>query len=82
MSVTIHTRPPTFDGHKFLVRVPFGVFLDYMERSWSLESDHMLLNEIGAHILVEKLIITTSVLIVGCVDVRSYVLKWPLHGRL
>ena len=26
---------------------------------------------IGAHILVEKLIVTTSVLIVGCVDVRS-----------
>ena len=37
---------------------------------------------IGAHILVEKLIVTTSVLIVGCVDVRSCVLKWPLHGRL
>ena len=38
--------------------------------------------EIGAHILVEKLIFTTSVLIVGCLDVRSCVLKWPLHGRL
>ena len=37
---------------------------------------------IGAHILVEKLIVTTSVLIVGCVDVRSCVLKWLLHGKL
>ena len=37
---------------------------------------------IGAHILVEKFIVTTSMLIVGCVDVRSYVLKWSLHGRL
>ena len=37
---------------------------------------------ICAHILVEKLIVTTSVLIIGRVDVRSYVLKWPLHGRL
>ena len=31
--------------------------------------------EIGAHILVEKFIVTISVLIVGCVDLRSYVLK-------
>ena len=38
--------------------------------------------EIGAHIRVEKFIVITSVLIVGCVDVRSCVLKWPLHGRL
>ena len=38
--------------------------------------------EICAHILVEKLIVTISVLIVSCVDVRSCVLKWPLHGRL
>ena len=37
---------------------------------------------IGTHIHVEKLIVTTSVLIVGCVDVRNCVLKWPLHGRL
>ena len=38
---------------------------------------------IGTHTLVEKiLIVRTSVLIVGCVDVRSCVLKWPLHGRL
>ena len=38
--------------------------------------------EIGDQILVEKLIVTISVLIVGRVDVRSCVLKWPLHGRL
>ena len=53
-----------------------------MERYWSLESEHMISMEIGSQILVEKLIVTTSVLIVGCVDVRSCVLKWPLHGRL
>ena len=34
--------------------------------------------EIGANIFVEKFIVTTSVLIVGCMDVRSCVLKWPL----
>ena len=38
--------------------------------------------EIGAQILVEKLIVTTNVLIIGCVDMRSCVLKWLLHGRL
>ena len=38
--------------------------------------------EIGAHMPVGKLIISTSVLIVGCVDVRCCVLKWPLHGKL
>ena len=36
---------------------------------------------IGSQTLVEKFIVTTSVLIIGCVDVRSCVLKWPLHGR-
>ena len=44
MSVTVHMRPPTLDGHNFLVRAPFGVLLDSMERYWSLESDHMLFN--------------------------------------
>ena len=53
-----------------------------MEIYLSLEYDHMLFNGIGAHIRVEKLIVTISVLIVGCLDVRSCVLKWPLHGRL
>ena len=43
MSVTIHMRPPNLDGHNFLVQAPFGVFLDSMERSWSIESDHMIL---------------------------------------
>ena len=75
-------RPPNLDDHNFLVRALFRVFLDSMERSWSLKYDHMISMEIGSHILVEKLIVTTSVLIIGCVDVRSCVLKWPLHGRL
>ena len=64
--------PPTLDGHNFLVRAPFGVFLDSMERYWSLESDHM---QLVLTYILKKLIVTTSVLIVGCVDVRSYVLK-------
>ena len=38
--------------------------------------------EIGANNIVQNVIVTTSVLIVGCVDVSSCVLKWPLHGRL
>ena len=40
---------------------------------------------IGAHILVEKLIVTTSVLIVGCVDVRScaeVAITWQVVGYL
>ena len=32
---------PTSDDHNFLVRSPFQVFLDSMERSLSIESDHM-----------------------------------------
>ena len=32
---------PTSDDHNFLVRSPFQVFLDSMESSLSLESDHM-----------------------------------------
>ena len=43
-SVTVHTRPLTSDDHNFLIRAPFGVFLDSMEISWSLESDHILFN--------------------------------------
>ena len=37
-------RPPTLDGHNFLVRAPFGVFLDSMESSWSIKSENMILN--------------------------------------
>ena len=32
---------PTSDDHNFLVRSPFQVFLDSMEISLSLESDHI-----------------------------------------
>ena len=37
-------RPLTSDRHNFLVLAPFGVFLNSMESSWSLESYHMLFN--------------------------------------
>ena len=36
--------PPTLDDYNFFVQAPFWVFLDSMERSWSLESDHILFN--------------------------------------
>ena len=39
--VTVHTRPPTLDGHNFLVRTLICVFLDSMERPLSLESIHI-----------------------------------------
>ena len=35
---------PTSDDHNFLVRSSFQVFLDSMESSLSLESDHMPLD--------------------------------------
>ena len=34
-------RPPTSDGHNFLVRAPFWVFLDSMEINLSLKSIHI-----------------------------------------
>ena len=37
-------RLPTSEGHNFLVRASFWVFLDSMERYWSLESDHFIFN--------------------------------------
>ena len=36
--------PPISDAYNFLVRTPIRVFLDSMERSWSLEYDHMIFN--------------------------------------
>ena len=35
-------KPPTLDGHIFLVRTPIRTFLDSMESSLSLESNHIL----------------------------------------
>ena len=37
-------RPSTSDGHNFLVRAPFWVFLGSMEKYWSLKSDHIIFN--------------------------------------
>ena len=40
--VALHPfKPPTLEGHIFLVRTPIHTFLDSMERNLSLESDHM-----------------------------------------
>ena len=36
--VTVHMRPPTSDGHKFIVRTLILVFLNSMESPLSLES--------------------------------------------
>ena len=44
---------PTSDDHSFLVRCPFQVFLDYMERSLSLESNHMLVDVIWCSNIAE-----------------------------
>ena len=38
--------PPNLEGHNFFVRTPFQVFLDSMESSLSLESNHILFNDI------------------------------------
>ena len=37
-SCTICARPPILNGHNFLVRAPFWMFLDSMESPLSLES--------------------------------------------
>ena len=34
-------KPPTLDGHIFLVRTPIHTFLDAMESPLSVESDHV-----------------------------------------
>ena len=36
-SLVVHVKPPTLDGHKFLVRTPICMFLD----SLSLEFIHI-----------------------------------------
>ena len=54
---------PTSDDHNFLVRSTFCTFLDSMEISLSLESNHMLRMAFGAHIISEKLIIALSALV-------------------
>ena len=54
---------PTSDDHNFLVRSPFCAFLDSMERSLSLESNHILRMTFGAHIISEKFINALSALI-------------------
>ena len=45
--VTIHKKPSTSDGHNFLVRTSFQMFLDSIESIFSLESIHIYLDEIG-----------------------------------
>ena len=36
-----HVQPPTLEGHNFLVRTPFWVFLDSMESPLSQDSIRM-----------------------------------------
>ena len=44
--ITVHKRPPTLDDHNFLVRTLICVFLDSTKSPLSLESGHMLVNDI------------------------------------
>ena len=39
--VTVHMRPPTLDGHNFLVQTSIRVFLDSIEIPLSIESIHI-----------------------------------------
>ena len=47
---TVHGKPPTSDGHNFFVRTSFWNFLDSMERTLSLESNNLYLDDIRTHI--------------------------------
>ena len=42
-----HVRPPTLEGHNFLVRTPFRVFLDSMESPLSQDSIRMSVEDSG-----------------------------------
>ena len=63
---------PTSDDHNFLVRSPFCVFLESMESSLSLESNHMPVDGIWcSHSFKKKLIIALSALITRIVNERD-----------
>ena len=47
---TVHGKPPTLDGHNFFVRIPFWMFLNYMESHLILKSIHICIDNIGIHI--------------------------------
>ena len=47
LGLAIHVRPPTSDGHNFLVRTSFWVFLDSMEIPLSQDSICMPLDNSG-----------------------------------
>ena len=47
---TVHGKPPNSDGHNLFVRTPFWMFLDSMEINLSLESIHILFDNIRTHI--------------------------------
>ena len=57
MGQTIHVRHQTLDDHNFLVQSLIRMFLDSMERSLSLESDHMP---------VKGMLCSCSFLKIGC----------------
>ena len=54
---------PTSDDNNFLIRSLFCSFLDSMERSLSLESNHMPEDGIWCSMISEKFIIALSTLI-------------------
>ena len=75
-------RPPTSDDHNFFVRTPFRVFLDPMESPLSQDSSHVLWRTVGDHNLAEIYVLHQVYRLLGCVDVNSRVLTWPLHSML
>ena len=72
--------PTTSEDHNFLVRTPFWEFLNFMESPWSQESNHVSVEGNWCSQLCRKLMLYQVCRLLGCVDVRSYVLTWPLHG--
>ena len=72
--------PPTSDGHNFLVRTPFWVFLDSMEIPWSQESSQFPMEGNWCSQLCKELMLYQVYRLLGCGDARSYGLTWPLLG--
>ena len=70
--------PPTLDDHNFLVRTPFRVFLDSIEKTWSQESSNVPVEGNWCSQLFGKWMLYQVCRLLGCVDARSYVLTWPL----
>ena len=74
--------PPTSNDHNFLVQTLFQVFLDSMESPLSQEYSHAPMEGNWCSQLFGKLMLYQVCKLLGCVDARSYVLTWPLHGMV